>query len=47
MDLVKSKGLVVFIVVGLIITIMSSINTRKYDESSKINKESYYSINIK
>ncbi len=47
MELVKSKGLVVFIVVGLIITIVGSTNTKKYDENSKISNESYISMNIK
>ena len=35
MELVKSKGMVVFLVVVLSITIISSINTKKYDERNK------------
>ncbi len=47
MDLIKSRGLVVFIVVLLIVTIIGSINTKKYDENNvKVEKE-YVSMNTK
>ena len=35
MELVKSKGMVIFLVVVLGLTIISSINTKKYDERNK------------
>ena len=47
MELVKSKGLVIFFVVMLSITIVSSLNTKKYDESNRNIKDSYISMNIK
>ena len=47
MELVKSKGLVVFFVVVLGLTIISSINTKKYDERNKNIESSYISMNIK
>ena len=47
MDLIKSKGLVVFLVVMLSITIVSSINTKKYDEENRNIDEKYISMNIK
>ena len=47
MELVKSKGLVVFLVVMLSITVISSINTRKFDERNKDIEKSYISMNIK
>ena len=47
MDLVKSKGMVIFLVVVLSITIISSINTKKYDERNKDIESSYISMNIK
>ena len=47
MELVKSKGMVIFLVVVLTITIISSINTKKYDEGNKDIDESYISMNIK
>ena len=47
MDLVKSKGLVIFLVVALGFTIVSSINTKKFDERNDQIKESYISMNIK
>ena len=47
MELVKSKGMVVFLVVVLSITIVSSINTKKYDERNKDLEKSYISMNIK
>jgi len=47
MELVKSKGLVIFLVVMLSITVVSSINTRKFDERNKDIEKSYISMNIK
>jgi len=47
MELVKSKGMVIFLVVVLGLTIISSINTKKYDERNKEIIDSYISMNIK
>ncbi len=47
MELVKSKGLVIFLVVMLSITVISSINTRKLDERNEDIEKSYISMNIK
>jgi len=47
MELVKSKGMVIFLVVVLGLTIISSINTKKYDERNKEIMDSYISMNIK
>ncbi len=47
MDLVKSKGMIIFLVVVLMFTIISSINTKKYDEKSKKAETSYVFINTK
>ena len=47
MELVKSKGMIVFLVVVLSITVISSINTKKYDERNKDIEKSYISMNIK
>lgn len=47
MELVKSKGMVIFLVVVLAVTIVNSINTKKYDERNKDIQESYISMNIK
>ena len=47
MELVKSKGMVIFLVVVLSITVISSFNTKKYDESNRDIEESYISMNIK
>ncbi len=47
MELVKSKGMVIFLVVVLGLTIISSINTKKYDERNKEIQDSYISMNIK
>jgi len=47
MELVKSKGMVIFLVVVLGITIINSINTKKFDERNKDIQESYISMNIK
>ena len=37
MELVKSKGMVVFLVIVLSITLISSINNKKYDD--KVNNQ--------
>ena len=47
MELVKSKGMVIFLVVVLGLTIISSINTKKYDERNKKIEESYVSVNVR
>ena len=47
MELVKSKGMLIFFVVVLGLTIISSINTKKYDERNKEIQEYYISMNIK
>ena len=47
MELVKSKGMVVFLVVVLTITVINSVNTKKYDERNKEIQDSYISMNIK
>jgi len=47
MELVKSKGMVIFLVVVLSITVISAINTKKYDERNKDIEKSYISMNIK
>ena len=47
MELVKSKGMVIFLVVVLGITIINSINTKKYDERNKEIEKSYISMNVK
>ena len=47
MELVKSKGLVIFLVVMLSITVVSSINTKKLDERNEDIEKSYVSMNIK
>ena len=47
MELVKSKGMVMFLVVVLGFTIISSISTKKYVEINKEIRNSYISINVK
>ena len=47
MELIKSKGMVIFLVVVLSITVISSINTKKYDERNKDIEKSYISMNVK
>ena len=47
MELVKSKGMIIFLVVVIGLTIISSINTKKYDEKIKKENSSYVSMNIK
>ena len=47
MELVKSKGMVIFLVVVLGLTFISANNTKKYDERNKEIENSYISMNIK
>ena len=47
MDLIKSKGMVIVLVVLLGFTVINSINTKKYDESNKKLQESYISMNVR
>lgn len=47
MELIKNKGMVIFLVLVFSLTIISSINTRKYDERNKKLQESYISMNVK
>ena len=47
MELVKSKGMVIFLVVVLGFTIINSISIKKYDERNKETESSYISMNIK
>ncbi len=47
MELVKSKGMIIFLIVVLGVTLISSINTKKYDEKIKEESRSYISMNIK
>ena len=47
MELVKSKGMVIFLVAVLGLTVISSINTKKYDERNKNIYNSYVYMNIK
>ena len=44
MELVKSKGMVIFLVIVLSITIISSIGNKKIDDR-KDNKNIYISLN--
>lgn len=47
MELVKSKGMVIFLVLVLGVTIINSVNTKKYDERNKDIEKSYISMNLK
>ena len=47
MELVKSRGLAVFLVVVFALTIVSSINTKKYDEKNNAVEEAYISMNLR
>ena len=47
MELVKSKGMVIFLVIALGFTVINSINTKKYDERNREIEKSYISMNIK
>ena len=44
MELVKSKGMIIFLVIVLGLTIISSIETRKYDSHNTDTKNSYLSM---
>ena len=43
MEIVKSKGLVIFVLVVLAITVVNSINTKRYD--MKVSRENLVSVN--
>ena len=47
MELVKSKGMIIFLVVVIGVTLISSINTKKYDEKLKNENNTYISMNVK
>jgi len=42
-ELVRSKGMVVFLIIVLVVTIIGSINTKKYDEANKESELAYIS----
>lgn len=48
MELVKSKGMIIFTILVIGLSIVSSISTKKYDENKENeNKESYiYDVKI-
>ena len=37
MELVKSKGMVIFIIMIICLTIIGSLSTKKYDSSNEVN----------
>lgn len=43
MEIIKSKGLVIFVLVVLAITVVNSINTKRYD--MKVARENLVSVN--
>ena len=43
MEIVKSKGLVIFVLIVLAITAVNSINTKRYD--MKVSRENLVSVN--
>lgn len=47
MELVKSKGMIIFLVVVIGVTLISSINTKKYDEKLKKENSTYISMNVR
>lgn len=47
MELAKSKGMIIFLVFVVGLTIISAINTKKFDERNKEVETSYISMNIK
>ena len=47
MELAKSKGMIIFLVFVVGLTIISAINTKKFDERNKEVDTSYISMNIK
>lgn len=46
MEMIKSRWMVVFVLVAFLFTAINSINTKKYDENNKEIKNSYAYINI-
>lgn len=47
MELAKSKGMIIFLVFVVGLTIISAVNTKKFDERNKEVDTSYISMNIK
>ncbi len=47
MEMIKSKGMIMFLVVIIGFTVVNSINTKKYDEANKELNNSYVALNIK
>ena len=47
MKLAKSKGMIIFLVFVVGLTIISAVNTKKFDERNKEVDTSYISMNIK
>ena len=47
MELAKSKGMIIFLVFVVGLTIISAVNTKKFDERNKEVETSYISMNIK
>lgn len=47
MELVKSKGMIIFLVVVLGLTIISSMNMKKFDESNIDVEKTYISMNVR
>ncbi len=46
MELIKSKGMIIFTLLVLVLSIVSSMCTKKYDEQNE-NKDSYiYDVKI-
>lgn len=45
MDLLKSKGMVIVLVVLLGFTVINSINTKRFDDNSKKNQSNLVAIN--
>ena len=45
MELVKSKGMVIFLVIVLGFTIINSIQTKKYDSRNEVVNSTYLSYN--
>ena len=46
MDLVKSKGMIIVLLIFVGFTVINSINTKKFDESTKV-QESNLVMNVK
>ena len=47
MDLFKSKGMIIVLVILLGFTIINSINTKKFDESNKKLESNAIAMNVK